>query len=359
MGKVLPNYTVQILDKNGLPVPIGFPGEICIGGAGIGLGYINRPEETANKFVKSKIMTPQDASKKGLGRLYHSGDKGRILENGYLEFLGRMDGDSQVKIRGIRIELDEIANVIIKASDEVLIDAGVSVRGGSDTLVAFVVFAAGFTGNRDAFLDGLKVALPLPIYMCPSIFVPVNNLPRNVNGKKDRTAIDTIPLPETRASGNNTTLNSLQLRVKDVWAEALQGTLKSSEITMDSDFFHIGGNSLLLLKLQTALHTTFGHRISLPELFQSSTFRSMVARIQTATASGAAVLDMDWNREVSSLLDGFAEPSVRASWGPPPRGNGLSIVLTGATGFLGRNILERLVEDKTGEGGTLYCHQAG
>ncbi|KAL1962727.1 hypothetical protein VTN77DRAFT_9271 [Rasamsonia byssochlamydoides] len=127
VGKALPNYSVYIVDDNCQPLPIGSAGEICIGGAGVALGYLD-PEQTKSKFLPDPHATAEDIAK-GWSTMYRTGDKGRLLPDGTLVFLGRIDGDSQVKIRGLRIELDDVANTILKAGSGLISDAVVTVRG--------------------------------------------------------------------------------------------------------------------------------------------------------------------------------------------------------------------------------------
>ncbi|KAI1776647.1 hybrid PKS-NRPS PsoA [Hypoxylon cercidicola] len=355
-GYVMPNYSVVILDQHQQPLPVGFPGEICIGGAGTALGYRNRPEETAAKFIPNKFATLDDEAK-GWTTLYRSGDKGRLLEDGSLHFLGRMDGDTQVKIHGIRIELNEIASIIVKMANTAIVDAAVSWRAAEGILAAFVVFADDFAGNKSDFLKRLKISLPLPSYMCPSVILPIHQIPTNPNGKKDHIAIGKLPTPNLEDSGtlSGKSLTDMEKRLKEVWEEVIPrsfGVSKDgSNIKADSDFFHVGGNSLLLIKLQSTLRATFDCRVSLPELFQSSTLSNMARRVE-ANARGdndaaPALPDLNWHHEIASLMDGLPTPTFdshkRRATGAK---SGLTVLLTGATGFLGRHILNSLVESE-------------
>jgi amino acid adenylation domain-containing protein len=141
VGPPMPNYGVYMLDEKSQPVPLGWPGELCIAGPGVTLGYVGQPGLTATKFVQDEMPRPRGPYP-GWDRIYKTGDRARLLHDGSFLFLGRIDGDSQVKLRGIRIALDEVANSILRTSNGVLSNAVVRVRGDSNQiLVAYVVFS--------------------------------------------------------------------------------------------------------------------------------------------------------------------------------------------------------------------------
>jgi amino acid adenylation domain-containing protein/thioester reductase-like protein len=344
-GSAMPNYSIIIVDQNLQPLPTGIPGEICIGGAGTAIGYVNRAEETAEKFISNPFASKEDVSS-GWTTLYRSGDKGRIMEDGSLQFLGRLDGASQIKIHGIRIELDEITNVILATAGSSINDAVVSWRVDSGLLVAFVVYAATFDGDTDAYSEQLKSRLPLPSYMCPTYIITIDQIPRNPNGKKDRTAIDALPVPESEIIDALDGFSDIEAQVKSIWEEVLGAKARSFKMKPDTDFFHVGGNSLLLIRLQAAVRSAFGITISLPELFQASTIGSMASRIQMKATTEPLLDDFNWNQEISALLDVSSvlqSPITRIR--PTERDTKLEILLTGATGFLGRHLLRLLVDD--------------
>ncbi|RYP41495.1 hypothetical protein DL767_001000 [Monosporascus sp. MG133] len=346
----MPNYLVAVLDRRLKLAPVGFPGEICIAGAGLACGYINRPHETKRSFVSGNALSPSDDCKLRGTRFYRTGDMGRILEDGSLITLGRLKGDTQVKVRGIRIELDDIANVVIKAANNAITNAAVSLRE-SDILVAFVVFNTAFTEDKVDFLRQLKTMLPIPSYMCPSYLVPVEQLPTNNHGKLDRLAINKLPVHDESTRSSSDDLTATEAAMRNVWKEVLahQAT-RSLDITAESDFFHVGGNSMLLIKLRGALQGTFGMTLSLPELFRSSTLRAMAARFEKSVESETRVVSVDWHAEVAGLSHGLPQPPAtvaRKAQFP------LAVVLTGATGFLGTHILQRLVSDE--RVGEIHC----
>jgi amino acid adenylation domain-containing protein len=368
-------YSILVVDDDMNLLPLGVPGEILIAGEGVALGYLNRPIETERRFVEIEdpaaslsLGVVQRAQKPGTAtiRVYRSGDYGRLLEDGSINLLGRMEGSSQVKIRGMRVELDEVANVMIRESAGALTAAAVSHRHSpADMLVAFVVFDAEFPREGQVDLgQRLRTSLPLPSHMCPAITVPVNELPTNVNGKLDRGALDKLPIPiESYAGRDNQkakALTPLELSMKKVWREVLdrvhlgaETLIPDANIDADTDFFMIGGNSILAIKLRAVIKATFGVVISLPELFRMRTLTSMSAMVECLQNPNGAIGEaqfskMDWTGEVAALFDGLSSLTSQAVTGtrsPTPEAGTTKVLLTGATGFLGTHIVQRLVSD--------------
>ncbi|RYP28944.1 hypothetical protein DL767_006979 [Monosporascus sp. MG133] len=360
-------YAGDLLRPMPGPLPVGFPGEICIvSDTGLALGYLNRPEETRRSYVETDLGLPGQCPV----RLYRTGDSGRLRLDGTLDIFGRIKGDKQVKVRGHRVELDEIANVVVqRAGPSVLTNAAVSYRAEQDILVAFVVFRTSFSGSKGAFADYLKTDLPLPRYMVPDFIVPVDEIPTNLNGKEDGKAVEQLSFPGGEGSrsaggrGDNSEggrgngvvplpLPPVEQRIKGIWEEVLEGRIAMSSssggvITPDSDFFHLGGNSMLAVKLRSALKRDLGVTVPLFELFQSSTLRQMAAACQSEAAQQQPVVGpQDWDQEINSLLDLLPSPSqlvAAQTPSPPASPPGLNVVLTGATGFLGTHILEQLI----------------
>ena len=349
---VMPNYGVVVVDDQLRPLPLGLPGEICIYGDGLALGYLNRPNETEQSFIERDL----EAQRTLPTRLYRTGDTGRLLQNGTLDIIGRIKGDKQVKIRGHRVELDEVATVLAQKAQNIIANATASYRAESDILVAFVVFRADFAGSRVAYTEYLKTDLPLPRYMRPDYIIPVDDIPKNVNGKEDRRAIDELPIPRLSSrveseNGPSSLLSPAEVRMKKVWEDVLAERMAAGveyKVSPDSDFFNLGGNSLLAIKLRSVLNREFGVVLSLPDIFQSSTLREMAGRATQDQEDGESIPRpevIDWDQELSSLLEGFPPPPTDVQRPPTSNEPGLNVLLTGATGFLGTQILQRLVAD--------------
>lgn len=341
VGKSLPNYSVCILDQDGSPLPTGFRGEICIGGAGVALGYLDSPAETVRKFIPSIG---------GSGKLYRTGDQGLLSSDGTLIFLGRLEGDTQVKLRGIRIELTEVEGAVLEAGNGSLSSAVVTVH--DDVLIAYAVLATGNKAEID--VQDLLGRLHLPQYMVPARIILVDHLPTTSNGKVDRKAVGELPLPESTLSPKSRaklTLREGELRL--LWERVLVGGGVLS-FTPTSDFFLSGGNSLLLVKLQHAIKEAMGVSIPTRELYHSCTLQQMAARIDSQRESQVSDdEEIDWALETSipgSILAAAQQisnaPSIEKS-------DGLEVLFTGATSFLGGAILRVLLRRSTV--GKIHC----
>lgn len=362
---VSPNYSIQILDDDLDLVPVGFPGEICISGPGVGLGYLNRPMESAEKFLYRDLSVPNQASleqEQRHSRTYRSGDLGRILPGGTLKVLGRLDGDSQVKIRGHRVELDEIANAILRISKGVIVSAAASLRAPS-TLAAFIVFDSDYPGDKAEYAETVRLSLPLPLYMRPDSIVCVGRIPATSNGKVDRAAVDRLPVPDDNFHTNdgvkNEQLSTWENSIKEIWDEVLaqRATAPSHDICRDTDFFSVGGNSLLLIKLRSILQSTFSIALSLPELFQTSRLSDMAHCVESHVLKPSHKLmpsgqngdyQIDWDVEIATISDGLSQYQADRSLNlskSSSTNNGLIVLVTGATGFIGRHILQQLIDD--------------
>ncbi|KMU74734.1 tyrocidine synthetase 1 [Coccidioides immitis RMSCC 3703] len=267
VGHALPNTSIVILDENLNPVPAGFPGEICIGSASLALGYLNDESLTAKKFVSHPFPSGQLASY-GLDKIYRSGDKGRLKENGLLEILGRIDGDTQIKLRGIRIETQDIERTILNSAKGKLADVAVVPRGDPPVLLAHAVFPSAATvDDRAGFLKSLIPSLPLPQYMKPAMIVSIDSMPLSVNGKVDRRALRELPLASISGTSRAVVeLNETESGLLEIWEEVIsKDVLRSYNIDGSTDFFNIGGNSMLLIKVQDLIKRRFDIKTSVPE----------------------------------------------------------------------------------------------
>ncbi|MDB5731131.1 MAG: non-ribosomal peptide synthetase [Variovorax sp.] len=273
IGHPVANTGVWILDAQSQCCPVGVPGEICIGGAGVTLGYLDRPELTAERFVTVEIDGVET-------RIYRTGDRGRWRNDGLLEHLGR--NDFQVKVRGYRIELGEI-----EARCNELDSVGRSVvvtredQSGDVRLVAYVVPAAG--ASLDVATLNRHLQDRLPQYMVPQHVVVLEALPLLPNGKVDRKA---LPAPQARAHSAAQRLAPRNERERIV-LETLEQVLKLPGLGIQDDFFALGGHSLLAARATTLLSRAFGVTVPLRTLFEAPTAERLAAAIEPLKDTGA------------------------------------------------------------------------
>lgn len=264
IGRPINNTQIYLLDPHLQPVPVGVNGEIYIGGAGLARGYLNRPEVTTERF----IANPFD-SELGSPILYKTGDLARYLPDGNLEYLGRID--YQVKIRGFRIELGEIEKVLIRhpAVREVVVLA-LEQQLGDKQLVAYFVPEQGQPLTTDELRNYLKGTLP--DYMVPAIFVLLDAMPLLPNGKVNRGALE-VPtdLRPTRAVSYEAPNSEIERAIATIWQELL----KLEKVGINDNFFDLGGHSLLMVQLKQKLDSAFNKELSIVELFQHPTIRSL------------------------------------------------------------------------------------
>jgi amino acid adenylation domain-containing protein len=241
IGSAIPGVSVRVLDPMLHPVPPGVPGEIAIGGAGLARGYHGRPSETAARFVPDPLSTEPGA------RIYLVGDRGVLSSDGQILYQGRVD--NQVKIRGHRVELEEIEAHLL--ADARVRSAAAAVRDGH--LVAYLVLRDGEDGDlttNAAHTEALTRALSqgLPDWMTPQSWVVLEELPRGATGKLDRAA---LPDPDQARpdAASRPPRDEIERAVADVWAELL----KVEEVGIDDNFFHLGGDSLVALRVSTRM----------------------------------------------------------------------------------------------------------
>jgi surfactin synthase thioesterase subunit len=271
IGRPIDNTRVYILDRHGQPAPIGVVGEIHIGGVGVARGYLNRPELTAQRFVPDPFTASGSGSARSGARLYRTGDMGRYLHDGNIEFVGR--DDDQVKLRGYRIELAEIEAQLRTCAGvhEAVVVAREDVPG-EKRLVAYFTASDGAQSQVKAIRDALKVMLPE--YMIPSHFVMLPTLPLTPNGKLDRRA---LPAPEGVKS--ETTYEPPQGDIESTLAEIWQRLLHVQRIGRRDNFFELGGHSLLTVPLVTAIQTALNVRVSVASIFTSPTVAELAEAI--------------------------------------------------------------------------------
>jgi len=263
IGRPISNTGIYILDKNVQPVPIGVPGEIFIGGEGVTRGYLNRPELTAEKF----ILNPFGAETNE--RLYRTGDLGRFRADGTIEFLGRID--HQVKIRGHRVELQEIELAFSQhpAVREIVVVARED-PPGDRRLVAYVVSASKTKPTASELRRFAQDRLPEA--MTPSVFVFLDELPLTPNGKVNRKA---LPAPEGQRPELETVYaapsTGREKTIAKVWSELLG----VAQVGLNDNFFDLGGNSLLVVQAQSRLREALGRDLEVVKLFQYPTVKAL------------------------------------------------------------------------------------
>jgi aspartate racemase len=266
-GRPIANTQIYILDSDLCPVPVGVSGELHIGGSHISRGYFNRPGLTAEKFIPDRFsMRP------GM-RLYRTGDIGYYLPDGNIKFLGRID--HQVKVNGIRIELEEIEKVLL--SHPSVRDAVVVARqdsAGNNRLVAYVVAGAAPYIVVSDLRGYLKQRLPE--YMIPSNFIMLDELPLTPNGKLDRGS-----LPVVEVGGENSAIpfappsNSVEETVAKIWAEVLE----LEQVGVNHNFFELGGHSLSAMLIMSRLREVFKVDLPLRKLFDDPTIAGLALAI--------------------------------------------------------------------------------
>ncbi|GAA6618281.1 amino acid adenylation domain-containing protein [Scytonema sp. NUACC26] len=290
IGRPIANTQIYILNPDLQPVPIGVPGELYISGAGLALGYLNRPETTAEKFIPNPF-SPEPGS-----RLYRTGDLARYLGDGNIEYLGRRD--YQVKIRGFRIELGEIEAVLTQHPGVNSCCAIVREdTPGDKRLIAYVVFDIDTSVTKSELRSFLKTKLPE--YMIPAAFVILESLPLTPNGKLD---IRALPTPDTNRLAVETSfvppLDIVEQQLAQIWAEVLN----VHPVGVKDDFFDLGGHSLLAVQLMTRIEQQFKKNLPLATLFQNSTIERL------ATILRQPIDDLDWSALVPIQPNGSQRP---------------------------------------------------
>ncbi len=273
IGRPIVNTEVYIVDSNLQPVPVGVPGELLIGGAGVVRGYLNRPDVNAEKFI------PHPFGAGNGSRLYRTGDVARYLPDGNIEFLGRLD--HQVKIRGHRIELGEIEAIIgeHQAVRESVVVTREDVTSGR-RLVAYVVPVANHAFEIDQLRDSIRQRLPDE--MVPSAFVLLEQLPLTPNGKVDRGA---LPAPDLARRDTKVPFkepnNEIERIVASIWREQLN----LLQVGAYDNFFDLGGNSLLMVQVNGKLRQALKREIPLVELFAHPTITSLARHLNPSAES--------------------------------------------------------------------------
>ncbi|KAL2869028.1 uncharacterized protein BJX67DRAFT_379511 [Aspergillus lucknowensis] len=371
IGYPMANTRHYILDSNAKPVPRGVVGEIIVGGAQVGLGYINRPEINERAFLPDPFCAEEDHTR-GWGRMFRTGDKGRFLPDGNLEFHGRIAGDKQVKLRGFRIDLGEVEHrIFVEANKDanggvvdlaviarqVTVDAQDSITDDRQ-LIAFVVPRETLVQEKKsafAFRLNELAGKHLNPYMLPSAYQFMDSLPTTIGGKVDLQRLLkyplalTYPVEEAHVSSEPGKEISADEAILEAVIQGFRQILKlpaTRPVGPDDSFFALGGHSLLLVRLQARLKRALKMPLPLNTMFKTPTPRAItqllmagLAPTTTATTQGSATATIDWDAE--TRLDDGLKPS-RMAISPSQV---TSVLLTGADSFIGVHMLATLAQD--------------
>jgi amino acid adenylation domain-containing protein len=290
IGRPIANTRVYILDPDGQQVPVGVPGELCIGGIGLARGYLERPRLTEEKFAAGPVG----------GRLYRTGDLVRRRVEGDIEFLGRLD--FQVKLRGFRIELGEVENALGAHPDVNEVCCVVRTDAtGEPTLVAYVVPRGSDPISASNLRGFLKPRLPE--FMVPGAFVSLDGFPLMASGKVDRSALPAPEYQKPEAHGQALPVGELEETIASVWRDLL----RVDRVGVHDNFFEIGGNSLLIGRANARLTALLARDVPIVDLFRFPTIRALANHLghvpsDEEVRSGSKVRE----RKQQSLLSGRA-----------------------------------------------------
>jgi amino acid adenylation domain-containing protein len=288
IGHPIDNTRIYILDEHLRQVPIGVPGELYIGGAGVARGYLGRPDLTAERFIVDPFGTEPDT------KLYKTGDLARFLPDGQIAFMGRTD--YQIKIRGYRIEPDEIVSELNRhPAIQTSIVLAREDLPGDKRLVAYLVPAPGTSVTASALREFLMSSLP--DYMVPATFVKLEMLPLTPNGKLDRVA---LPAPNQANTLRDGAFAAPATPTEERVASIIAALLQVEEVGVDDNFFMLGGHSMLGAQLVMRIADTFGVDLTLRALFDAPTIRLLSAEIEELVLARVQAMTDD---EVMRLLE--------------------------------------------------------
>jgi myxalamid-type nonribosomal peptide synthetase MxaA len=330
IGRPIANARIYILDTQLQPVPIGVVGEMYIGGAGVALGYLNRPELTRERFIANPFGAVCDD-----GPLYRSGDLAKWRADGNIEFVGR--NDEQVKLRGFRVEPGEIEAQLARHKD--VKEAIVVVREDVSIQKCLVAYVTPYPA-RDPSVEQLRAHLAqvLPEYMIPSAFVLLDSLPLTSNGKVDKRL---LPAPGSEAYSRREyeePQGDLEQSLATIW----QALLKIEKVGRDDNFFDLGGHSLLAVKALFETNRACRCALNVRDMYGNPTPRELAKRIR-AGRNAEDLVDL----QKESALD----EEIVAQAGPR-RNPARAVLVTGGTGFVGRFLLAELLRSTDA---TVYC----
>lgn len=324
IGKPVANTQYYVIDKNRHVLPVGVSGELLIVGKGVGNGYVNLPEKTSEMFLDFNGR-----------KAYRSGDLARFRKDGEIEFFGRLD--NQVKLRGLRIELDEIENVINSFPTVRTSKVIVRNNGSEDYLAAF--FTADSSVDIKQLTDYMRTKLT--VYMIPSVLMQIEKMPLTVNGKVDKKKLpDTVCNVQDRDYTEPATDDEREL------CEKFAQILEIPKVGAEDNFFEIGGTSLSAAKV-LMFAISKGWRVVYKDIFDNPTPRMLAAHVSGSSERSEKTEKYDYSR-INKLL---ASETMENADSVVKTGLD-NIILTGATGFLGIHILYEFI---IGYSGKVYC----
>ncbi|MBW4451347.1 MAG: amino acid adenylation domain-containing protein [Nostoc indistinguendum CM1-VF10] len=338
IGKAVYNIQTYILDGHLQPVSIGIPGELYIGGQGLARGYLNRPDLTAEKFIPNPFKEGK--------KLYKTGDLVRYRHDGNMEIIGRVD--HQVKIRGFRIELREIEAKLVQHS--LVQDAVVIVIEDNPNNKRLIAYIVANTQNSE-LVNNIRQFLKqsLPEYMIPAVFVLLEKFPLTPNGKVDHRA---LPIPDKTyysiVKNYIAPRTQTETKLAKIWAELLN----IQQVSIEDNFFDLGGHSLLLTQLVFRIRQTWQIELPLSSLWEMPTIAGLAQSIETAQNMGYSTIaitsknKINWQAEAA--LDSAILPEKAIKYSTETAG----IFLTGATGFVGAFLLYELLQQTQAN---IYC----
>ncbi|MDN5898194.1 MAG: AMP-binding protein, partial [Psychrobacter sp.] len=347
IGVPIQNTKAYILNKQMNLQPIGVSGELYVGGLGLAKGYLNQSHLTAEKFIANPFQASQE-KEMGINHLiYKTGDLARWTESGYIEYLGR--NDFQVKIRGYRIELGEIEATLKKYPEIKQSVVIVKKLDDNDANISSKQYLAGYYVSDNLISSEILneyLSLHLPNYMRPNILIHLTELPATPNGKLDK-----AQLPNPEFTNHETYIAPTNRREKIICA-AFSNILSINKISIDDDFFSLGGNSIMAISLVSALQDSFN--IGVTEIFSLKTPRKIARQVtivknnfaahleQIATEIEQHALAVEYNAMLQKKVDDYRQgiKSTTVNDNKLPISN---VLLTGATGFLGCNLLNELL----------------
>lgn len=328
IGRPIANTQVYILDANRKPLPIGVAGELCISGDGVGKGYLNRPELTAERFIPNPYIPDTT--------IYCTGDLARWRADGEIEYLGRID--TQVKIRGLRIELGEIESVMSQFEGiQLATVTDKKDETGRQYLVGYY--------TAETMIDEKELrhhlSARLPKYMVPNYFVYLDEIPMTASGKTDR---KNLPVPEFTVIEREYV--APETEEEHILCSVLESLFQMEQIGVTDDFFELGGDSLRAIEYVAKAHNE-GISFALQNVFDYPTVQQLCTFMNSKARVKVTYSEEDFLK-YQPLLD---KNVIDSKFIPvkKPMGN---VFLTGATGFLGSHIIDQFMKEKTGK---IYC----